>query len=227
MKASSILRQLLPESCVFCGTACREREAGICSGCLADLPWQSQLTTAALPPLRLMAAPLEYAFPVDAALKSFKFHRRLEYGPALAELLCRVMPLLPSDIDALLPMPLHWRRQAIRGFNQADELARVLRKRCGLPVLRAVRRARSTPYQSGLDASARRKNLCDAFRAPAAVGAGHVLIVDDVITTGESCRQLAQTVLRAGVREVSALAVARSGDLSVCAASSPADYSGS
>jgi len=204
-----IRRLLLPVHCVFCGTQCYADEDSICGGCQADLPWHEQLCGAESSPLEVVAAPLEYAFPVDAALKSFKFHRRLEYGAAFGELLWRVLPELPRDIDMLLPMPLHWRRQALRGFNQADELARVLHKRSGLPVLDTLRRVRATPYQSGLDAAARRNNLRNAFKATAAIDSAHVLIIDDVITTGESCRRLAQVVLQAGAGRVSALAVAR------------------
>jgi ComF family protein len=195
--------------CVFCGTQCFVEESYTCRGCLADLPWHERLFATETKPLTVIAAPLEYAFPVDAALKSFKFHRRLEYGPAFAELLWRVMAELPHDIDTLLPMPLHWRRQALRGFNQADELVRVLRRRSGLPVLRSVRRVRATPYQSGLDAVARSQNLRNAFGAVGTIDASHVLIIDDVITTGESCRRLARVVLDAGADKVSALAVAR------------------
>lgn len=209
MKISRFRELLIPTRCVFCEIRCHAEEPAICSGCLADLPWHQTLTAAPRKPLQVIAAPLAYAFPVDAALKSFKFHRRLEYGPAFAELLYRVMPQLPHDIDALLPMPLHWRRQALRGYNQADELTRVLRRRSKLPVLQTVRRVRATPYQSGLDAAARRKNLRDAFEPIAAIDAGHVLIIDDVITTGESCRRLARVVRDAGASRVSALAVAR------------------
>lgn len=200
---------LLPVQCVFCGTRCFADEGRICNGCLVDLPWHERLTEPGPAPLAVIAAPLDYAFPVDAALKAFKFHRRLEYGPAFAELLCRVIQELPGDIDSLLPMPLHWRRQAMRGYNQAHELVRVLHKQSDLPVLASVRRVRATPYQSGLDAAARRQNLRNAFKASAAIESGHVLIIDDVITTGESCRRLARVVLDAGAGKVSALAVAR------------------
>ena len=174
-----------------------------------DLPWRDELCCAEVAPLCVVAAPLEYAFPVDAALKALKFRRRLDYVPGLADLLCRVVRQLPADIDALLPMPLHWRRQAMRGFNQAHELARPLQRRTALPLLHPIRRVRSTPFQSGLDAAARSRNLRNAFVATDAITAQHVLIIDDVITTGESCRRLASVVLAAGAKKVSALAVAR------------------
>jgi ComF family protein len=116
---------------------------------------------------------------------------------------------LPEHIDALLPMPLHWRRHAARGFNQAMEIARPLMAATGLPLVTSVARQRSTPYQSGLSASQRRRNLDAAFVAKGAVTYRHVLIVDDVITTGETCRQLALVLLEAGAERVSALAIAR------------------
>ena len=174
-----------------------------------DLPWHGELIAEPMPPLTVVAAPLEYAFPTDAALKLLKFHRRLHYAPALGEILWRTLRELPADIDAILPMPLHWRRQAMRGFNQADELARTLRRKALLPMLRNAKRSRSTPFQSGLDAAARKRNLRDAFCARKPIVARHVLIVDDVITTGESCRELAKVLLQAGAAKVSALAVAR------------------
>lgn len=199
----------MPVRCAFCAAKCESFERFICTGCMQDLPWRKPLCTTEHPPLTVMAAPLEYAFPVDAALKLLKFQRRCDYVPAFAELLWQLAGELPPDIDALLPMPLHWRRQAMRGFNQANELGRELQKRCGLPLLSGVRRVRSTSFQSGLDAPARRQNLRDAFFAREALTAQHVLIIDDVITTGESCTRLAAVVLAAGAQKVSALAVAR------------------
>jgi len=176
---------------------------------MADLPWRTHLCGESLPPFTVCAAPLEYSYPVDAALKALKFRRRLDYVPALSELLWSAATALPDDIDALLPVPLHWRRHAMRGFNQAQELGRILRQRSGMPQLDNVRRTRATPYQSGLDARARRNNLRDAFAVRGVIAARHVLIVDDVITTGETCRQLAQVAMAAGARKISVLAVAR------------------
>lgn len=196
-----------PVSCVFC--ASRQRgKAPVCEGCFDDLPW-SDAASATMAPLTTIVTPLEYAFPIDAAIKAMKFNRRLFYVPALAHLLMQGAARLPGDIDALLPMPLHWRRHALRGFNQAAEIARPIRKAVGLPVVTNVGRCRSTPYQSGLTAAQRRRNLTSAFVANGSVDHRHVLIVDDVITTGETCRQLAITLLAAGAEKVSALAVAR------------------
>jgi ComF family protein len=160
-------------------------------------------------PFSAVVVPFAYAFPIDAAIRNFKFRRRLWYAPALAELLLPAFDTLPESIDALLPVPLHWLRHGVRGFNQATEICRTLRRQTGLPLLRNVCRHRATPFQSGSDAKARRLNLQKAFSTRGPLTARHVLIVDDVVTSGETCRQVARMLKDAGVDEVSVLAIAR------------------
>jgi ComF family protein len=220
---------VMPRRCAFCGVSRRREESAICAGCAADLPWISvQCPGCARPlaatpadrvlcvacqdrplPFDVAAAPLAYEFPVDAAIRLFKFHRKLHYANAFGELLCEAAADLPADIDALLPVPLHWLRHGVRGFNQAAEICLPLQKTSGLPLVRNVSRIRQTGYQSGLRARERRRNLAGAFAVRGAIGARHVLLIDDVITTGETCSQLARELLSKGVSKVSVLALAR------------------
>ena len=172
-----------------------------------DLPWTGPLP--AVVPFCVAVAPLAYEFPVDAAIKALKFRRRLWYGPALAQLLSVCLIELPQDIDAVLPVPLHWRRKWRRGFNQAREIARPVARQLGVPLIGGVRRVRATRPQSGLSAGERQRNLKGAFVARGACRARHVLIVDDVITTGATIGQLGRVVLDSGAGSVSALAVAQ------------------
>lgn len=220
---------LMPPRCVFCGTHTCDEERSICAGCSSDLPWLRHgcprcalplatalpvglvCATCQLQPALLTAvvAPLEYAFPIDVAIKAMKFHRRLYYMPAFGDLLQSVTGALPQTIDAILPVPLHRWRQWSRGFNQALELAKPVQKALEVPLLCNVRRRVPTPYQSELNAAERRKNLSAAFEVDGELRAKHVLIVDDVITTGETCRHLARLLLAHGADEVSAIALAR------------------
>ena len=220
---------VMPNACVFCGGHCQVNESPVCNPCYDNLPWNNRacyrcanpvstdlpqgIACAACqespPPFTATVVPLLYEFPVDAAIKAMKFKRRLFYVPAFADILTQAMHDIPADVDALLPVPLHWRRQAFRGFNQASEVADRVSRTTGLPVLKNVRRHRATPFQSGLVAAHRRRNLRAAFAVRGETRARHVLIVDDVITTGETCRQLALTLLDAGVGKVSVLAIAR------------------
>ena len=200
---------LMPLRCVFCGTLSVPPERYICCGCRAELLAIESPPPSPSSPFIVEIAPLAWAFPVDAAIKALKFGRKLWYAPALAELLCEASDRLPDDVDAVLPVPLHWRRRAFRGFNQAEEIARPLARQLGVPLVHNVVRCRPTSFQSGLSARERARNLSTAFVVRGAMTCSHVLIVDDVITTGATIRSLAGTVRRAGLKKVSAFAVAR------------------
>lgn len=200
---------IMPLRCVFCGTRTVAPERYICTGCDGDLPRLESAPPDTASPFEFDVAPLEYAFPVDAAIKALKFKRRLFYAPAFAELLCKAADRLPGDIDAVLPVPLHWQRRWFRGFNQAVEIGKPFARHLGVPLVRNVRRKRATAFQSGLSARERARNLKSAFVVRGPLKYRHVLIIDDVITTGTTMRQIARVVKRAGVARVSALAVAR------------------
>lgn len=233
-KVGVVLRRLddaiMPLRCVFCGLRTGEPGEQLCRGCRSDLPLiENPCRTCAAPqalalpagvhcarcqahppPFTAAIAPLCYEFPVDAGLKALKFGRRLPYAAAFAGVLADcVQRQMPADVDGLLPVPLHPRRLALRGFNQAREICRPLSQRLGLPLANVARRCRATRYQSGLSASARRKNLRDAFAIRRVPPYRHLAIVDDVVTTGETTRQLARVLLDAGVQQVSVFAVAR------------------
>jgi ComF family protein len=217
------LDTLLLRYCVLCGV--RLAQGHFCKHCFADLPWIRSACErcgqpvesasicadcqARMPAFHKAAAPLVYDFPVDRALKALKFKRQLFHAPAFGELLLApFMEVLP-DVDALLPVPLHRRRHASRGFNQATELCKPLGRLSRLPVLRNVRRVKYTAPQTGLDAQERHRNMKSAFRICGPIRYRHPLVVDDVMTTGETCNQLARALLEAGAEKVSVLTVAR------------------
>ena len=202
---------LAPRSCVFCGEPSEGGKKSICTECFADLPWNEVPVSPTPGIFEASIAMLHYSFPVDVAIKALKFRRKLFYAPVFAEILCAAKPLLPPDIDAVLPVPLHWRRKALRGFNQATEFTRPIAKSLGVPLVRNVRRKRATPFQSGLDAAERARNLRSAFTITRPDPRTHVLIIDDVVTTGATARALAKLLLSSGVTKVSVLAVARAG----------------
>lgn len=218
---------LLPRHCGLCGVAAPSRT--ICPGCYAALPWLTQVCERCgtplaadiapgvrcgacqrqAPPFEVAFAPLHYAFPVSAVIKAFKFGRRLDLAPMLAGFALPWLSERQKRFDAMIPVPLNRWRNAVRGFNQAQELARHLRRATGLPIRSCVRRTRRTQTQSGLNAVERRKNVKGAFRVSRPPRCRHALIVDDVMTTGETCRELTVTLLDAGVEKVSVLTIAR------------------
>jgi ComF family protein len=150
---------------------------------------------------------------VDRLVAAAKFGHQVPVARGLGELLALRLPAWPAVPDAVVPVPLHWRREASRGFNQAEEIARPLCRVRDWPLRTDLcRRVRPTPEQSGLGAAARRDNLQGAFALTDATAAGrcrHVLLVDDVLTTGATAAALAARFQAAGVPEVSLCTAAR------------------
>jgi len=141
----------------------------------------------------------------------FKYARVKTLAQPLADLLSLALPR-EQRFDAVTPVPLHWRRQWARGFNQSDLLAQAIARRCCIPVTRALRRARATLTQAGLSNTARRQNVVAAFRCrPVArtLSGKRVLLIDDVMTTGSTAAACARALKSAGAAKVALLTVAR------------------
>jgi ComF family protein len=223
---SRVADLLLPASCAFCGGPTSSEL--VCQGCLDDLPWIAHAcercgtpvatslppgVTCGIcqqrpPPFDATFAPLHYDFPVDAAIKALKFERKLHFAPALASLLLPVLEPELDRFDALVPVPLYRWRRAMRGYNQAHELAKFLRARTGLPISQCAVRTRKTEPQSGLDAATRRRNMKGVFQLQHAPDCARPLIIDDVMTTGETCRALASVLIAGRVERVGILTIA-------------------
>jgi competence protein ComFC len=140
----------------------------------------------------------------------FKYGRMKPLGKTLADHLAAALPR-DKSFDAVVPMPLHWRREWQRGFNQSVLLARATARRCGIPMVNAVRRTRATETQAGLSNARRRENVAGAFRVKkgALVEGRRILLIDDVMTTGATASACALALKRAGAKSVTLLALAR------------------
>lgn len=114
-------------------------------------------------------------------------------------------------VDYLIPVPLHSARRREREFNQAEVLARILGKRTGTPVLEALRRNRYTSTQTRLNRRERMENLHGAFelRHNSPVQSRHLIIVDDVFTTGSTVEECARVLSQAGAESIRVVTVAR------------------
>lgn len=135
-------------------------------------------------------------------------------SPALGlagEFLCiAARPLQYEHIDAIIPVPLHISRLRERGGNQCVEMARPLSRFLGVPIRHDIlHRVRKTPHQIGLTAKERRRNLDNAFEATSDCRGMHVILIDDVMTTGTTTRRCTEALQAAGVASVTVLVVAR------------------
>ncbi|WP_458527300.1 ComF family protein [Onishia taeanensis] len=157
--------------------------------------------------------PLCYAEEVARLVQAFKFSASPRAGTLLLSLLEAGLEERMLSLgggrrpDALIPVPLHPGRARERGFDQADWLGRRLARRLGVPRVTASR-VRMTPTQRGLPRPARRANLRDAFIIERSLPA-HVVLLDDVMTTGATFDALAQACRAAGAQRVEVWAVAR------------------
>jgi ComF family protein len=213
IRVDQILEALFPSRCLLCGQSSGGLPA--CAGCLTDLPWlaDEEHCRPTVGPFAAVQSALTYEYPVDRLVAAAKFGRQVPVARGLGQLLALRMPSLPEPPDAVVPVPLHWRREAARGFNQAEEIARALCAVRRWP-LRAdlCRRVRPTPEQSGLGAARRHDNLRGAFALADPLAAGrcrHVLLVDDVLTTGATAAAVAEIFQAAGVGKLSLWTVAR------------------
>lgn len=147
-----------------------------------------------------------YRQPLDGLITDFKYRRRLSSGVVLAQLLAQRLRnhyLHDSWPGALLPVPLHWRRQWRRGFNQAHFLAAALARELQLPLqANALQRGRHTPSQQGMNRKQRQKNLRGAFTLECAPAARHIALVDDVVTTGTTAGLISELLLDGGATRV-------------------------
>ena len=112
--------------------------------------------------------------------------------------------------DVLVPVPLHFLRHFGRGFNQAEMIARQITRDTGKPVVLAVSRVRHTPSQTQLTKQERRNNVRKAFRLlrPDAIRGKHLVLIDDVMTTGATLQTVARTLRPARPASISALVLA-------------------
>ena len=219
-------QKLLPwNECVCEVCSIHLPEPGVCGRCQTRRPvYQNS------------SIPFRYQSPVSEQIQALKYSEQLPYAVAMGKMLAlriakntaqwsvrgSVQESVQESVqgpskypDTIVPMPLHRKRIAWRGFNQATEIARVLSKQLGIPISHALlKRVKNTVPQTGLNGKMRQQNMINAF-----VGATnarktpyphlHVALLDDVVTSGSTVNAATKALLDAGVERVSVWAIAK------------------
>jgi len=212
--------------CVLCGKVNFASE--ICCDCQGELPWlqgpscpRCAISLAIAAPLcgqcqreppyfDHLDAVLRFDFPLAGLVHAWKYGRRYELSGVMADIFTRNVDNFGEKPDLVMAVPLAPARLAERGFNQSEVLARAFAATLASPFSSdGVWRKRNTPPQARLTLAERRRNLRDAFGVDPAVKGLHVLLVDDVATSGSTLSALALTLKKQGVKRVSARVLAR------------------
>lgn len=231
---NKILAGLFPTYCSLCGLS-SQRDIPLClpcqgvlaanlrcCGCCA-LPLPGAAVAGEVrycphclshtPPYTRVVAPWLYDEHIAFLLQRWKFHGERRLTRLFAQLWLDG-GALPSPVDVIVPVPLHWRRLYQRGFNQSELLGRSLRRHCP-PIVNTrfepnfVSRSRATNSQSGLTAKDRQRNLCAAFTVCQPCDDLRIAVVDDVVTTGSTVTALANSLREAGAKSVEVWCIAR------------------
>ena len=226
----ALLDLVLPRVCVVCGRALMPCERHICLLCAEDLPltrfaglshnpmaekFNAGMSPDVYEPYAYAAALFHYSAGsgYDNITKALKYGGNLAEGRFFAQRLASELKAsaLFGDVGAVAPVPLHWMRRWKRGYNQAEVIARVLARETGVRCESGLlKRCRRTASQTSLDAAGRQENVRGAFIADRKVidamlasGVRHLLLVDDVFTTGATlleCYRAVRTLVGPGLR---------------------------
>lgn len=157
-----------------------------------------------------------YQEPLRRLILQKKYSDRLA-SRQLGRLICEKTNILEKSFDCIIPVPLHWTRYARRGFNQADEIAHVISKFSGIPVVRLISRKKRTTYQSRLSHEDRQDNVKNCFVikrkyrdvASMMIYEKRILLVDDLYTTGATLKNVARPIISSKPKEISAVVACR------------------
>jgi ComF family protein len=225
---------LFPELCIVCDKPRSGREAWLCDHCIGKLTGNhaGRIPCPRCAMNRAKGAcvcaggwphSFDYVFSifdfdktVQAALHQMKYRGKKRFARHFGTLFSRFVPdELFDGVDAVVPLPLHRRRERSRGYNQALFFAQgVIAGRTAAPIFeRAIRRAKHTVSQTSLNRSKRTTNVKGAFVAnpsEVAILKGKiVLLIDDVVTTGASTDAATRALLAGGCASVRVLSLAR------------------
>lgn len=208
---SSIRSLLLPAFCAYCRNFLEEDQV-LCDRCLARLrPIVSMPVRITKKKELHVFAISDYEYPLRSLVQAKQYGNRCA-SRQLGRLVWDHTPLRHMKFDIIVPIPLHWTRYAWRGFNQAEEMARVIAAASGKPMVHLLKRSKRTQLQAGLSRDERSGNVQNVFSLTETsfqYQGASVLFIDDVMTTGSTLIAACKAVSLLKIRSLSAAVACR------------------
>lgn len=198
-------KYLKKEKCSGCGEIREVNKFGFCQNCFKEINFyfnkDSSFYHIAI-----------FDGPIKKSIHEFKYQRKKYIGKKLALFIYEHVKEKLPEFDIIVPVPLHWKKEFLRGFNQSAVIAVYLSKLFKKPVIiDAVIKVRNTQDQIGLNIQERKKNVVDAFRVKNVkmIEGKKILLVDDVFTSGATSQEIRKILKNAGAKKVIILTVAK------------------
>lgn len=223
--SESLLNLFLPNLCAGCNEPLSRGEHILCAGCLFSLPEtrfhlmrENPVEELFIGKMSVHAATACYYFHKSTAIQhiihQFKYHHKKEVAIFMGKLMGNMLrqSIFFSDVDAIVPIPLHSKKQQLRGYNQSDLLSTGISEMMKIPVLyHGIKRVAFTESQTKKSRMERWQNVKNAFEVtfPEEVRGKHILLVDDVVTTGATLEACSEVLLRIPGTKVSLAALAK------------------
>lgn len=185
---------------------------GICKDCFEALDkTKSTVPYQGTRSVKYVISPYEYSGKMRNVILAYKFNNCYAYAPLLAEMMKGFVDCYDiwEEFDYIIPIPLHKKRFAERGYNQSELIAKRISEHIHVPVKTDyVRRVRETKRQSLLDRISKMTNIKDAFECDADLTGKKILLFDDIYTTGSTIQACASALEKAGAKMICAMTLA-------------------
>ena len=195
--------------CAYCGA-----EYGVdlpmlcCPACADKLTGAGEFTAMGYS----CAACYVFEGPAQRLVHRYKYKDARYLGEKIAQIMLGSCGAFISGAEAVVHVPLHPHKRRQRGYDQAERIAGALARRTDLPHIGALERIRDTATQTRLSREERMENVKGVFRTTADVTGLHLLLIDDVLTTGSTAAECARALTKAGAKSVRILVFARAAD---------------
>lgn len=213
MVIKDLLRLIFPDYCIHCGTPLVGSEKHLCTQCLIEIPWSrhaqfsdndAELRLAGHIPCQAAATLITFqkGNVAQSIVHHIKYYGYISLGIQYGKLLGQELKDSGrfNNIDYIVPVPLHWFKKIRRGYNQCDYICHGISETLNIPILKGnLKRTKYTRTQTHKNRIERQKNMQSVFaiRHPEQLQGKHILLVDDIITTGatfDGCYQALKSI---------------------------------